>query len=265
MHITEEDPMPEAPMPVTGTFCWTELHTTDPNNARGFYGELLGWKLEDMPMPQGSYTMASVNGKHVAGLTKTSEEAAKMGAPPTWQSYIAVDDVKASASKAAELGGKVLVGATQMGPGTFAVIQDPTGAVFLLWHTTTPMGTFLYGEPGAMNWNELITTDVVAAQAFYTKLFGWTAEATPGMDYTVFQQGDRQIGGLMSQPDEMKGAPSMWGVYFAVDDVDASITKATKLGATILAPVMDVPNVGRFAWLSDVQGAPFAVMTNASK
>jgi predicted enzyme related to lactoylglutathione lyase len=257
--------MPEFNAPVTGHFCWTELHTTDPTAARGFYGELFGWKLEDMPMPAGSYAIASVGGRHVAGLTKTPEQAAKMGAPPSWLSYIAVDDVKASAAMAAKLGGKIVMDATPMGPGTFAVIQDPTGGIFLLWHTTQSMGTFLYGEPGALNWNELISTDAAAAENFYTKLFGWNAETNqmPSGPYTVFKNGDRFVGGLMAQPPDMKGAPSMWATYFNVTDVDTSITKATRLGAKTLVPAMDIPGVGRFAWLSDPQGAAFAVMTDA--
>ena len=33
-----------------GSFCWIELHTTDQNAAKNFYGALFGWNPQDMPM-----------------------------------------------------------------------------------------------------------------------------------------------------------------------------------------------------------------------
>ncbi len=258
--------MPEFTKYPPGHFCWAELNTTDVKAARGFYGELFGWKMEDMPMPSGSYTIATVGGKHVAGLTTLPEQAAKMGVPPHWAAYVAVEDVAKTAAAAKTHGGKVLVDATPMGPGTFAVIEDPTGAKFLLWNTTQPMAS-MRGEAGGVAWNELISTDPAKALAFYDKLFGWRGEAfdMPSGKYTVLKKGDAQIGGLMAQPDTMKGAPSMWATYFEVADADATFARAAKLGAKVLMPLVDVPTVGRFGWLKDPQGVAVAVLKGESK
>jgi uncharacterized protein len=38
-------------------FVHVELNTTDVSKAKDFYGNLFGWKLEDVPMPSGTYTM----------------------------------------------------------------------------------------------------------------------------------------------------------------------------------------------------------------
>ena len=257
--------MPEFSEATTGRFCWVELQAKDPVAARKFYGELFGWTYDEMPMPSGTYATAKVGDKLVAGVMQLPEEAAKMGVPPNWGSYVAVDDVKASTEAAAKLGGKVLVGPTPMGPGTFSVIQDPTGGVVMLWHTTRSMGTMLYGEPGALTWNELVSTNVDIAQRFYTQLFGWTAEAQaqPNMVYTVFKNGADLVGGMMAQPPDMKGAPSMWAVYFAVKDADATFATATRLGAKVLMPATDIPEVGRLGWLQDPQGAVFAIMKSS--
>jgi predicted enzyme related to lactoylglutathione lyase len=54
--------------------------------------------------------------------------------------------------------------------------------------------------------------------------------------------------------------PSYWLPYFAVDDAEASVGKARSLGATVIVPPMDIPNVGRFAVLQDPQGAAFALI-----
>jgi len=257
--------MPEFHTPETGRFCWVELQTKDPAAAQRFYGGLFGWTFEDMPMPEGKYTIAKAGGKQVAGLMLLPEQAASMGMPPSWGVYVAVNDVKASTEAAAKQGAKVLLGPTPMGPGTFSVIADPTGAVFMLWHTPQPMGSFLYGEPGALTWNELISTNADVAQSFYAQLFGWKGEPQqmPNMTYTVFKQGDTMVGGLMPQPTSMKGAPSMWASYFAVADADATFATAAKLGATVIMPLTDLPGVGRFGWLQDPQGAAFAIIKNA--
>jgi len=256
--------MPEFKEPVVGRFGWVELQTKDLAAAETFYGDLFGWKLESMPMPGAKYVMATLGGRHVAGLTTLPAEATKMGMPPNWGAYVNVKDVKATADAASKLGGKVLVPPTAMGPGTFAVIQDPTGGVVMVWFSPQPMGTFLYGEPGALTWNELLCTNADVAQRFYTQLFGWTAEAMAMPDgiYTIFKNAGTQVGGLMQQPPQMKGAPSTWAAYFAVNDADATVAQATKAGASVLVPATDIPNVGRFAWLKDPQGAAFAVLKN---
>lgn len=252
----------EIQKPVAGTFCWIELQTKDPSAAKKVYAELFGWDADDMPMPNGTYTMFKSGGRQVAGLMALPEGAAKMGAPPNWASYVAVDDVKATTDLAAKHGGKVLMGPTAMGPGMFSVIQDPTGGVFMTWNSPQTMGSFLYGEPVSLCWNELTSTNVDLAQRFYTQVFGWKAEIQqmPGMNYVILKNGETMVGGLMEQPKEMKGAPSMWTCYFAVADADATTAKATKLGYKTLVPPTDIPNVGRFSMLADPQGAAFAVI-----
>src|SRR2546423_6686536 len=114
--------MPEFLEATVGRFCWVELQAKDPAAARKFYGELFGWTWDEMPMPDGTYGIAKIAGKQVAGLMALPEQAAKRGAPPYWASYVAVADVKASTDAAAKLGAKVLMGPTALGPGTFSVL-----------------------------------------------------------------------------------------------------------------------------------------------
>jgi predicted enzyme related to lactoylglutathione lyase len=257
--------MPEYIKAPTGAFCWIELSTTDVAAAKKFYGRLFDWTLTDAPMPLSdgtAYVMASSGGKNVAGIMNQPAEAKKMGAPPFWLSYVAVDDAAASAQKVAPLGGKVLMGPAVMGPGKMALVQDPTGGVLALWQVQQPMGTFLFGEPNSMGWNELSSTNVDRAGSFYSGLFGWKLEIAkmPGMDYVTFKNGDELAGGMMAQPKELAGAPSSWGVYFAVADADATAAKAKSLGATVIVPPTDIPTIGRFAVVLDPQGVAFSVI-----
>ncbi|MBL8952328.1 MAG: VOC family protein [Myxococcaceae bacterium] len=104
---------------------YVELHTTNVDQARGFYGELFGWKFNTLsPAPRYDDIVADQKG----GLM---EEAQGSG---YWLQYIDVADVTASAKKAEKLGGKVLKQKTEVpGAGWFAIVADPGGATFALW------------------------------------------------------------------------------------------------------------------------------------
>ena len=74
-----------------------------------------------------------------------------------------------------------------------------------------------------------------------------------GPPYTIWMLGDDDgVGGAMPPP--MDGMPSFWGVYFSVEDTDATVAKAKGLGANVLAEPMDIPDVGRFAALDGPAG-----------
>jgi predicted enzyme related to lactoylglutathione lyase len=117
---------------------------------------------------------------------------------------------------------------------------------------------------GRFIWHELMTTDPDAAGAFYSKVVPWKTQPSGMPSYTLWMAGKTQIGGLMALPDSAEaGAPSHWIVYIATPDVDATVEQAQRLGGKVLKSAADIPNVGRFAVLTDPQGATFAVYTPA--
>ena len=112
-------------------FVHVELHTKDVAKAKTFYGQLFGWKLEDMPMPGGgSYTLIGVGEGTGGGMMNDAESKA----PPQWLAYVGVDDIKASTEKAKKLGATIVQDVVQVGDfGWMSVIRDPTGAHLALW------------------------------------------------------------------------------------------------------------------------------------
>jgi predicted enzyme related to lactoylglutathione lyase len=245
-----------------GTFSWVELATRDSAAAKRFYTSLFGWGVDEMPVGDGTtYTMLTKNGKRVGALYQMS--AQQQGVPPHWNSYVTVASADDSAAQAKKLGGNVMLEPFDvLDAGRMAVVADPTGAVFSLWQPKRHIGADLVNEPGAFCWNELYTTDPNKAADFYMGLFGWTKDARH-MDYgeyVIFNRGGRQMCGMMQIPKEWGPVPPHWLVYFAVDDCDASVAKATSLGAKAMMPPMDIENVGRFAMLTDPEGAGFAVI-----
>ena len=245
-----------------GTFCWIELATTDGPGAKKFYTELLGWDVQDNPMgPDMIYTIYKINGKDVAA---SYQKGAEMEHVPThWACYVAVESADETAAKAKSLGAEVVQEPFDvMEHGRMAVIADPTGAHFCIWQPKQHKGVGIKNENNSLCWNELMTKDSERAKDFYTKLFGWKSktDADKGMPYTEWINGEEHIGGMMQIQPDMGPMPPNWGVYFAVDDCDAMVQKATALGARTYMPPTDIPNVGRFAVLADPQGAAFNII-----
>ena len=113
-------------------FVHIELNSSDVDKSKRFYGSLLDWKLEDMPMGDMTYTMIKVGEGVGGGMMKHP----MTGQPSVWVPYVQVNDIHASTKKAGSLGGKVIVDSQDIpGGGTFSVVQDPTGAVIGLFQT----------------------------------------------------------------------------------------------------------------------------------
>jgi uncharacterized protein len=111
-------------------FVHVELSTSDVGKAKTFYGKLFDWKLEDVPMGSGSYTMIKVGDRTGGGIMPNPAP----GRPSAWLAYVQVDDVAAATKKAKSLGATVVHDVTEvMGAGWFSVIVDPTGAALGLW------------------------------------------------------------------------------------------------------------------------------------
>ena len=254
--------MPERESYASGTPNWVDLQTTDQPAAKTFYGELFGWTFEDNPVDETGdvvYSMATLQGHRVAAISPLGEQAAA-GVPPHWNSYVSVDDIDAAAAKVAPAGGTVIAPPFDvLDAGRMAVIQDPTGAVLELWQAKNNIGASLVNEPGTFSWSELMTPDVPKAAAFYDAVLGWGSRTHgEGMPYTEFTLDGNSIAGAMNPP--MPGIPPVWGVYFSVADTDATVAKATSLGAAVFAGPTDI-EPGRFAVLADPQGAMFNVIT----
>jgi predicted enzyme related to lactoylglutathione lyase len=119
---------------------------------------------------------------------------------------------------------------------------------------------------GSFVWYDQMSNDLPGAEAFYTKVVGWTLGANTMNDqrYTLLQAGAAMIGGLMPIPPEAKGVQPAWMGYVAVDDVKAYADKVKAAGGAIRRPPTDVPRVGTFAIAADPDGAGFLLFKGNS-
>ena len=243
-----------------GTFCWSDLTTTDQEAAKTFYGGLFGWEAQDIPVGEGAtYSMMRVEGRSVAAIAPQPPAQREAGAPPLWNSYVSVESADAAVERTKELGGNAHAPAFDvMEAGRMAVLQDPQGAYFMVWQPGNHFGAQLVNAPGALVWNELASPDLDASSAFYSGLFGWEVapfEGSPTL-YLSIKNGGANNGGMREL--DSPGTPPHWLVYFGVADIEAGLAKVKELGGAVHAGPIDIA-MAKIAVVADPQGAIFAL------
>jgi predicted enzyme related to lactoylglutathione lyase len=255
-----------------GKFGWYELMTTDTAAARSFYSSVVGWTTKDVGMPSMPYTTFNLGETGIAGMLTLPAEAAAMGATPSWIGYISVDDADAYAAKIVAAGGKLCKEPTDV-PGMlrFAVVADPQGAAFVVFHSfpgmTPPANPPKPPDNGTSGWHELYTSDLQPAWDFYSAIFGWTTLSDMDMGpmgiYRVFGDGDATkpmgAGGMMTKSSNIP--TPYWGFYFQVDAVSAAIERIKAGGGTIINGPHQVPGGSWIVQAQDPQGAFFNVVS----
>ncbi|MFF7236503.1 VOC family protein [Streptomyces collinus] len=250
---------------VDGAPNWLDVATPDLDGALAFYGGLFGWRFESAGPDAGGYGFFRLDGRTVAGGMQTGPDQG----PPAWTVYFQSQDAQATATAAEQAHGRVLFPPLDvMGQGHMAVLADQAGVRFGIWQPGRTRGVDAADEPGALCWVELYTADIAAAAAFYHRVLGLETSGVPfpGGTYTCVNPSgageDAMFGGMVplaDDPTEAAAGPS-WLPYFAVEDTDAVVEQAQRLGGTVRVPATTVPGVGRMARLADPWGVRFAVI-----
>ena len=243
-----------------GDFCWINLLTPRPEEAKAFFAAVLGWNYGEIP---GLGWSILVDGSPVGGFFDT----AGPNSPPNTVPQVGVMVRVASADDA--VAGFVAHGG-QASPawdigdsGRMAVCHDPNGAPIDVWQPKKSTGIEIESSrPGAPTWFENETTDTAKAAQFYREVFGWEPHPMPmnGREYTVFRLGDASVGGMEELGEGAASRKPHWATYVTVRDADRAAAEATRRGAVVRRPPHDVPQVGRSASLTSPQGVPFAVL-----
>ncbi|MBS2026407.1 MAG: VOC family protein [Deltaproteobacteria bacterium] len=113
---------------------------------------------------------------------------------------------------------------------------------------------------------ELNTDDVAKAKQFYKAVFAWKLEDMPmgpGMTYTMLDVGKGVGGGMQAKP--MPQAPTQWLPYVEVADVKATLQKAAAAGAQVVAPYMEIGEMGAIGVFVDPTGAGIGVWQTVKK
>jgi predicted enzyme related to lactoylglutathione lyase len=131
---TEPYPDPPAPERSEGLFGWEQLLAVDAVRASSFYAETLGWSVREVHMGGSPYFLFDAGPIEVAGCLPRPPGTP---GPSSWLSYVSVADVDGCAARATELGGAIHVAPSDIpGVGRFAVLAEPTGAMFAVFRPT---------------------------------------------------------------------------------------------------------------------------------
>lgn len=253
-----------------GSFIWYELMTTDPEGAKRFYGDVVGWTFGD-PVPAGDveYRMIDAADGAAGGMLTLTQEMCDGGARPIWLGYLGVDDVDAAVAKAVAAGGKVQMDAFDApGVGRIAMIMDPQGVPIYLMRGASDEDSTAYQRTGMghVAWNELMTSDREAALAFYRDHFGYAKAGAMDMgpelgEYSFIAHAGETVGAVMKASLE---SPTIWQFYARVPDVDAAADKVKAGGGQVLFGPMDVPTGERVLLGIDPQGASFGLVSGGA-
>ncbi|NUP74619.1 MAG: VOC family protein [Sinomonas sp.] len=252
-------PKPEI---TSGAPCWADLMTSDVEKAKTFYGELFGWTYETGDQEKyGGYTTAWKDGEQVAGLMAKMPDQATM--PDVWTIYLSTDDINKTAQKIESAGGQVFLPPMEVPEqGHMAMFGDAGGAAFGVWQSSGHTGFGRIAEPGSPVWFENFTRSYEPTVKFYQEALDWDTDVmsdTPEFRYTTLGAGMEAKAGIMDAANELpEGVPSNWHIYWGVEDADAAIETASKLGGQVIRGAEDTP-FGRMATLADPLGAVFLI------
>jgi predicted enzyme related to lactoylglutathione lyase len=250
---------------MTGKFFWYELMTSDPQAARKFYGDVVGWGTQESGS-EGYQLFTVGEGRGVASLMELPEHLRAAGVPPHWIGYIAVEDVDDAVEEIEEEEGTVHREPFEI-PGVIrlAVVADPQGAAFVVAKglMPPPPAELPQGTPGTVGWHELYAEDTEEVFDFYQSLFGWTK--TEAMDmgpsgvYQMFATGGTTtVGGMMDKPEQMP--KPAWLFYFNVPALDVAIDRLNAGGGKTVVGPIEVPGGLWIVQGIDPQGAHFALV-----
>ena len=185
-----------------------------------------------------------------------------------WMSYIRVDRLFSTVTRAERQGGEILSDARPVPDlGSYQVIRDPSGALLSLIEANQP----ILSPDFAWNtiiWNELLTRHSQPTVDFYRAVTGWSAMPADNqntLDYGFLTFGGTNIAGIlqMDSPD-FGDIRSGWQTYIAVEDVDAMTAKAKAAGGLIAATPFDLPGVGRIAVIIEPGETVISLLTPPS-
>lgn len=254
-------------MAAAGRFIWWDLMTVDIEKSAVFFAQLLGFDVLQ-PEDDESYLMLAPPGTEepVFGFVPINTGE---GITSHWMGYLAVPDLGAAITAAADAGATINLGLEE-DPDVAAeleyqlgIITDPQGAVLGLMADpgSAPGDDNELRPVGAVAWIELLADDRQKAADFYKDLVGWEAgpehaRGEEGTAHALFHH--ERIFGLLRDLPKGSPVPPHWAFYLRVDDLDAAITRARELGGFMYEDPSDVDG-GRRVIMLDPTGAPVAL------
>ena len=256
---------------LAGKIIWRDLLTHDPEGSQRFYAELFGWQFESIGIASGlgsnsAYTLIRHNGRLIGGMIDTVALNGRNDISQ-WVVLMSVDDIDAAVAKFSTAGGEVITPPTDLQRrGKLAVVGDAEGALLGLLQTRDGDPADRRPEIGEFLWDELWTTDVDRATAFYENVAGLEAadwdvdeDQEAGASYRLLKAGETPRVGIM--PNPLEGLGPVWVSYVRVKKPAAITARVSDLGGRVIVEAQDRPLGGEVAFIAGPSGAGIALQT----
>jgi len=254
-----------------GKVIWHDLLTNDPEASQNFYRELFGWEFESVGSAAGlssnsAYTLIRHNGRLIGGMIDTVA-LNKKDDISQWVVLMSVEDIDAATAKFAADGGVVIAPPVNLQRrGRMAIVRDVEGALLALLQTRDGDPADREAEIGGFLWDELWTTDVDSATAFYEDVAGLDAtikdideNQESGASYRLLKAGDKPRVGIM--PNPLEGVKPIWVSYIRVENPAAITERVVGLGGQVIVEARSRPIGGEVAFIAGPAGAGIALQT----
>ncbi|WP_394751055.1 VOC family protein [Spongiimicrobium salis] len=199
-------------------FVFADLSTYSPKNSIAFYERLFGWTYYE----NNKYYTAFLGNTQVSGLYETPETFKQMRMPHFWMSYIQVENLEHTITRAKQLGGIVELNYNMEGFGKVALIRDVQGAGFTVYEGSQLKNTRTENLKNTLIWNELQVSDVEKVIPFYKGLFNWTMKPIQNGFYQVLDHKGEHITDIMEISNQYKGKYEYWVCTFGVECMTTS-------------------------------------------
>ena len=254
-----------------GKVIWRDLLTHDPDGSQKFYEALFGWEFESIGNSAGlgsdsSYKLIRHNGRLIGGMIDTMALNNRDDISQ-WVVLMSVEDIDAGVVKVTAAGGEVVTPPTDLqSRGRLAIVRDAEGALLGLLQTRDGDPADHEADVGGFLWEELWTTDVDNAMAFYNDVVGLEADKwdidkdqDSGATYRLMKAGDTPRAGIM--PNPLEGLGPVWVSYLRVESPSSITAKVSELGGRVIVEAQPRPLGGKVAFVAGPSGAGIALQT----
>ena len=254
-----------------GKIIWRDLLTNDPAASQRFYGDLFGWEFESIGessnlRSNSAYTLIRHNGKLIGGMVDTLALNGRDDISQ-WVVLMAVEDLDAGVAALTTNGGTIVAPPTDLqNRGRLALARDAEGALLGLLETRDGDPYDSEPEVGGFLWDELWTTDVENAAAFYNGVAGLApdkididTDQETAATYSVLKAGDTPRVGIL--PNPLDGLDPVWVSYIRVESPATITSRVAKLGGRIIVEAQPRPLGGEVAFIAGPSGAGIALQT----
>jgi predicted enzyme related to lactoylglutathione lyase len=243
-----------------GKFVWSDLLTTDPGKAAGFYKDVFGWQSSRVDE---DYLILSNNGRRIAGIARNQAQL-DGNESNQWISFISTSDVKESHKHIVKSGAQVVAGPIKVeGRGEIGIYVAPDAAVFGIINSSSGDPEELGAGINDWIWIELWSTDTRAAAEFY-EFLGYSVEdnwMSEDEDDLLLADGEIARAGLVQGHESQ--TKSIWLPYIRVASLEETIALTNKQGGKYHVLEGEAHNTGKIALVSDPTGGLVAIFEAA--